>query len=262
MNARQLRQFGMFFFTVACVWFAAAAQANGDDFALANTIAAAMRDGGMKQYSIGVGCRSGVVTLRGTVANKQQRELALGIALNTEGATQVVDQLQIGDAKAAASNVPKNPFAGRAQPAQYEAVLPEIVFENPFGPPAARSGLTSLIVRFASIAAERYLLSGAQLDVDLDDGSRIVARAVEPGNFRLTSKLGTLDVPLRLVESVERKSDGNVRVRLANGDTMTGTIEFSAESKVRLIAAHGEMTVAPAAIVRIQRRESPRLARN
>jgi hypothetical protein len=262
MNARQLRQIGMQIVAVACVWFAAAAQTYGDDLALANRIAAAMRSGGMKHYSVGVGCRSGVVTLRGNVASEQQRQLAFAIAINTEGATQVVDQLQIVEANSAAANVPKTPLAGMAQPAQYEMALPEFAFKNPFGPPAARFGVTSLIVRFASIAAERYLLSGAQLDVELDDGSRIVERAVEPSNFRLTSKLGSLDVPLRYVESAERKGDGNVRVRFANGDTMTGTVEFSGESKVRLIAAHGEMTVAPAAIVRIQRCESPKLARN
>lgn len=67
-----------------------------DDLATANQIAKSLRSGGMKHYNVAVGNRGGVITLRGNVSSENQRGLALAIAQNTEGVTQVVDELQIG----------------------------------------------------------------------------------------------------------------------------------------------------------------------
>ncbi len=69
------------------------------DLETAQQIAENLRNGGMKHYSVGVGSRSGVITLRGTVANENQRGLALAIAQNSGGVTQVVDELQVGAAQ-------------------------------------------------------------------------------------------------------------------------------------------------------------------
>ncbi|MEX2185860.1 MAG: BON domain-containing protein [Pirellulales bacterium] len=76
-------------------WAPSAAQAG--DLQTAQQIAENLRSGGMKYYSVGVGSQSGVITLRGSVANENQRALALAIAQNTQGVAQVVDELQIGE---------------------------------------------------------------------------------------------------------------------------------------------------------------------
>lgn len=80
-------------------WAPSAARAG--DLETAQQIAENLRSGGMKHYSVGVGSRGGVITLRGTVASEQQKALALAIAQNSDGVTSVVDQIQVGAAQAA-----------------------------------------------------------------------------------------------------------------------------------------------------------------
>jgi hypothetical protein len=78
-----------------------APSALADDLATANQLVQNLRSGGMKHYNVGVGSRGGVITLRGNVASENQRNLALAIAQNTQGVTQVVDQMTIGAPQAA-----------------------------------------------------------------------------------------------------------------------------------------------------------------
>jgi hypothetical protein len=262
MQGRALRQKVITIVATLGLIAAAAQTANADDRELATKIAQALRAGGMKQFNVGVGCKGGVVTLGGQVASEAQRQLALTIAKNTESVTQVVDKLSLN-----ASQVESAPRTQMNLVIPGPPTLPTpMSLPTPVShdrEPSKRMGFPALVAHCAAIAVERYLLnSHVALDVELGDGSRIVARAIEPSSFRLTSRLGTLTVPLALVGAVERKSDGNVRVRLTNGDTMTGKIEFAAETKVRLIAACGEMTVSADAIVKINRREPPKVARN
>jgi hypothetical protein len=267
MRARAMQRSKIAIVAILGLLVVAAQSANAGDLDVARKIAEALRAGGMKQFNVGVGCKGGVVTLRGQVASEEQRQLAVAIATNAETVTQVVDELNVNGQQIGA--MPKTQMnlviPGPPSIPMSTAPMP-MSFPTPVSydrESTKRMGFPALVTHCAAIAVERYLLNGPiALDVELGDGSRIVARAIEPSSFRLTSRLGTLNVPLGLVESVERKDDGNVRVRLANGDTMTGKIEFAAETKVRLVAAHGEMTVAPEAIVKINRRESPKLARN
>lgn len=96
-----------FFLGLALAAFGAWAPsvALGGDLETAQQIAENLRNGGMQHYSVGVGSKGGVITLRGNVANENQRALALAIAQNTSGVTQVIDQLQIGAAQPQAAAI-------------------------------------------------------------------------------------------------------------------------------------------------------------
>lgn len=222
----------------------------GGDIETATGIAQDLRSGGMKEYQIGVGVREGTVTLRGTVASKEQRDRAIRIARAAKGVTQVIDNLDIGLAGVA-------PVEERSHAEKCFAFARRC--EDHW---AAGSGLGGLLAAAVSVAVQEYLPDAIiALDVELDDGSRIVAKSVAPRRFRLVTQLGALTVPLTLVETLERVDDTNFRVRLTNGDTMTGCIEFPDDTKVRLVSAHGEVTVAPRAVVKMNRRDAPKLSR-
>jgi hypothetical protein len=218
----------------------------------------------MKHYSIGVGSRSGVITLRGNVASEAQRHLAFAIAQQADGVRQVVDQLQL-------MPPPNHPHGVAPQPqASIDAKL--MLAENePYRPPLTKftgAGFRDLAACLAIAAARKYLAADAgrfdvEFDVELDDGSRIVAQSVRPAKFQLESDLGTMTVPLRLVETIQKSGAANeFRVTLSNGDRVTGRIEFPAGERVHLIAAHGEMRVASTAIVGVTRRGDSKALRH
>jgi hypothetical protein len=84
--------------------------------------------GALSGFRIGVRFRDGVAVLRGTVANEQQKAAALAIAEQSEGVTQVVDQLAIGQQPP--------PAAGPVQHAAFAG-----------GPPDVGQGLQAQVAR-------------------------------------------------------------------------------------------------------------------
>lgn len=110
-----MRRFFLGLALAACgAWAPSAALAG--DLETAQQIAENLRNGGMKHYSVGVGSKGGVITLRGQVANENQRALALAIAQNTSGVAQVVDQLSIGTPQQPAAAIQQT-AAQTSQPA-------------------------------------------------------------------------------------------------------------------------------------------------
>ena len=126
-----------------------------DDVSTANQIAQNLRSGGMKHYNVGVGSRGGVITLKGNVASEQQRALAIAIAQNTEGVTQVIDQLEIGTPQPAAPAIQQT--AAQNLPA---APAPS---PNPAAAKAAARSMTTPVgvAPAASIAARQGMASPA-----------------------------------------------------------------------------------------------------
>lgn len=239
----------------AAVLLTAAGKCEAGDLEIAQQIAENLRNGGMKHYNVGVGCKGGVVTLRGTVASEEQRQLARSIARQTKGVNQVFDELHfsLGSPTIAQVATPIQPTG--AAPTRGEASVSAVMAP-------ARLRPFDLAICWAIAAARHYLVPDAgRFDIALDDGSRIVARAVRPARFQLKTDLGTMTVPLKLVESIERiHAEKSFHVTLSNGDRITGRIEVPEDTQVHLIAAHGEMRVSPNAIISVSRRsESPRI---
>lgn len=130
-----------------------------DDVSTANQIAQNLRSGGMKHYNVGVGSRGGVITLKGNVASEQQRALALAIAQNTDGVSQVVDQLEIGVPQPAAPAIQQT--AAQGQPAIAPAPAPAAM-----NPAAAKAAARSMampvgVAPATSIAARQGMASPA-----------------------------------------------------------------------------------------------------
>jgi hypothetical protein len=69
------------------------------DFETATGVAQGLRTGGMQHYSVGVVCKGGTATLKGTVASDEQRALAIQIAEQSQGVGRVIDQMQVGAIK-------------------------------------------------------------------------------------------------------------------------------------------------------------------
>ncbi len=244
----------------AALLLVCSADSDAGDLENAQQIAENLRNGGMKHYSVGVGVKTGVVTLRGTVANDEQRRLALSIARRADGVEQVLDQLQLSPyVPKLRTTGPRGwlPLSPSVEPAAFKVIQPRNAMPS-------RLGFVDLTAYIAISAARNYLIPDTgRFDVELDDGSRIVAQSVRPPQFHLETKLGTMTVPVKLVESIERSDGENAfRVRLSNGDRITGRIEFPNNAEVQLIAAHGEMRVSPNAILNMMRRGSGMPLRN
>ncbi|MEX2187350.1 MAG: BON domain-containing protein [Pirellulales bacterium] len=235
---------------VAAIVLGATQASSAGDLEIARQIAEDLRSGGLKHYSVGVGSRDGVITLRGSVASDAQRQLAVSIAKGTAGVGEVVDRLQLSPAVPETTR-PRLTFS------QIPDVAPATKNEvPPLTAIPANARLADLPAYMAIAAVRRYLMPDtAHFDVELDDGSRIVAEAIRPLRFQLETELGTMTVPLRLVEAINRDGTENtVRVKLLNCDRITGRIALSNDDRMQLLTAHGELRVAPTAIVGLTRR--------
>ena len=248
MKPRLKRRLGLLVFVAFALVLTATAKAG--DLEIAQRVADNMRTGGMKHYAIGVGSREGVVTLRGSVENDDQRRLALSIARRIDGVHYVHDLLSISGRDTVRRDSGNRPTVYIEKHA--EVAQPVIL------------GPVDLTAYVALSAMRRYLLPDTGcFDVELDDGSRIVARLILPSRFQLETNLGKMTVPLTLVNSIERADGENsVHVHLSNGDRVTGRIAFEEGALFQLLAAHGEMRVVPTAIISVTRREDPNDSRN
>ena len=130
-----------------------AAVAAGTNQQVAERIAQQLRkQPGLRQYSIDIAVKDGVVELHGNVGDIKQREQAQQIAMSTIGVTKVLDSLTIGsiqpvsavqDPGSQPSPLPGSPLAVRAVSAHAVAGPPRLFRQAPMRAvpiPAAQSG--------------------------------------------------------------------------------------------------------------------------
>ncbi len=97
-------------FLLTLAIFAGGSKAFADNQAVADRIAANLRDSGqLRNYRIEVRVADGIATLEGTVASIEQMNTALGIAARTEGVSRVINRLKVGPVETAVPTQEQTP---------------------------------------------------------------------------------------------------------------------------------------------------------